>query len=80
MNRDYYRKNRNFGLWLCIGSLVVYYVIVIAGLRAGSLNTLLVNALASTLVWMGAVGSSISASYCWQNTRIGVGGLLFGVC
>ena len=66
MDRDNYRKNRNFGLWLGVGFLVVYYVVFVEGLITGWDLGL---AMAASLLGVAAQGSIICACYCWAKYK-----------
>jgi hypothetical protein len=64
--RDDYRRNRNFGLWLGIGFLVVYYVVFASGWRTGWDPSL---AIAASLIGIAAQGSILCACYYWAKYK-----------
>ena len=66
MDRDYYRKNRNVGLCLGTVSLVVFYIVIIAGGRVGWDLGL---GFAAALIGVASMGFFITACYCWAKYK-----------
>jgi len=66
MDRDNYRKNRNFGLWLGMLFLVVYYAVIVAG---GRIGWDLGFRFAAVLIGVASTGSIICACYCWAKYK-----------
>jgi hypothetical protein len=66
MDREYNRRNRNFGLWTGAVSLVIYYVLITVGRTVGWDSGL---ASAAVVLGIASTGLFMTACYCWAKYK-----------